>query len=611
MNWGRWAFILLSLTCLGLWPLAQAEAQALPSLGNQPQLKAPGLPEVAPLQATAVLKPDELEPEQIVEVEIKIKLLPGYKAYEDQFRLTADPDSGFQVSKYSLSPITEFYDDFSKKNRRGLIGDGEMMAAIGIPAKLRGHGTLKLHLTYQACTKSFCLFPKTLPLEVSYKLKGYDKIKSPLAMAMGKNPLFDGNLVWTFLAVFLAGLLTSFTPCIFPMIPITLAVLSKDAHLRTRRQSFLRSLAYVLGIAITYSILGLLAASTGALFGSAMSSPWVLGSICAVFLAMSLSLFGFYDLEAPRWLQDRMHRRGQVPGPLGAFLTGMVSGVVASPCVGPILVGILAYVAQTQDLLLGFGLLFTFALGMGQIFLLLGAFTSLTKKLPRSGPWLHLTKQISGLLMLGVFYYFLSLLLPLRWFDGALALGLILLGSLGGAFLKELPAHGVRGILARLQKGFGWSAIIFGSILLAIAIFDLRPRLSTTSLSGMPGVENSTAMSLAWQPLTDQTLKTALEEKKPVLIDFFAEWCAACHELDKITFVDARVAELLKKNFVLLRFDATKDSAELTRFRQRYGILGLPWVVFIDQNGKERKDLTLTEFEEPVHFSARLRRLLE
>lgn len=565
-----------------------------------------------PLTVTARFNPDLIEPEQIIEVEIKMKLAEGYKAYEDQFRISIEDQSGFKIARYNIKPVKEFYDDFSKKNRKGVIDEATLTAAVGTPKFPSGEPVM-LKLTYQACTKSYCLFPKTIPISIGYTVKGGTKnLKDPSAASQSLRPsgifkqsfaeAFSEGLAWTFFFVFLAGVLTSFTPCIFPMIPITLAVLAKDAHLRTRGQSFLLSVAYVFGIALTYSLLGLLAAGTGALFGAAISSPWVLGSVSLMFLVMALSLFGLFQLEAPRWIQDKLGGSRVGGGLWGAFATGIISGLVASPCVGPVLVGILTYVAQTQDMLLGFFLLFVFALGLGQIFLVLGAFTNLTKKLPHSGPWLNLTKKISGLMMLAVFYYYLDMLLPLRMFDFALAAGLILLGSLGGAFDKNSDNP-----IKKIQKGLGWAALIFGIFLLIVATFQLRPHLSAQSLSGQ--AIDETAPSLNWEPLTEEALKKAKAEGKPVLIDFYADWCAACHELDRLTFTNKRV-QLAATQFKVLRFDATNDSEALKTYKQKYGIIGLPWVVFIDKSGTYKKDLTLTGFEEPTNFLDRMNQAL-
>lgn len=556
-----------------------------------------------------------LEPNQITQLTLTLKLPKEYKAYEEQFKIAVADSSGFKIGKMKVSPIHDFFDDFSKKRRRGMIGEGTLKALIEAPGKLQPEGRLRLKLTYQACTKTFCLFPKDLDIEVPYRTQASEMapVEKPAENLLDESSgntsfsppkfdgLFDKGLLWAFILVFFAGLLTSFTPCVFPMIPITIAVLSRDAQKRTRLQSLALSLTYVLGIAITYALLGVVAASTGTLFGSLLSSTGFLVFMCAIFLAMAFSLFGFYEIQPPAFVRDHLSSKGQGGGAINAFISGVIAGVVASPCVGPVLVGILTYVAQSKDLFLGFWLLFVFALGMGMLFLVIGMSTQATKLLPRSGAWMDGVKNFSGILMLGVFYYYLSFLLELRWHDVALGLGLIILGSLGGAFA------GAKTRFERIKKGLCWAFLLGGSALLVIGALDLRPVFSSRALSGAPAFTTNT---LTWKPLTEAALKESAEKGRPVLIDFFAEWCAACHELEKLTFTNQRV-QLLATQFDLLRFDATKESPELEAFREKFGIMGLPWVVFIDRTGNYQKELTLTGFEEAPPFIERMNRALK
>jgi thiol:disulfide interchange protein DsbD len=188
-----------------------------------------------------------------------------------------------------------------------------------------------------------------------------------------------------FLFVFVSGFLTSLTPCVYPMIPITISIIGARSAQSQRSRAFLLSLSYVLGIAFTYSLLGLFAAFSGALFGSALSNPWVVGFVGLVFVAMALSMFGLFELQVPAVIRDKFGNRSTGSGFGGAFLAGLFSGIVASPCIGPVLVSILTYVAQTKNALFGFSLLFTFALGMGLLFLAIGTFSGLTSKIPKSG----------------------------------------------------------------------------------------------------------------------------------------------------------------------------------------------------------------------------------
>lgn len=560
-----------------------------------------------PLQISATLKPTKFDSHQIGEIEIKLSLPEQYKAYEEQFHLELESPTNFKVSQFTITPVHAFWDDFSKRNRRGIVKKATLRAPVEAPADVPTEGALKLRLTYQACTKSYCLFPITKHVEISFQ--GTPKPGAVATKAQGISFLsqsleevFKEGLLWTFVFVFLAGVLTSFTPCIYPIVPITLAVLSRNSHLRTKWQSVILAHAYVLGIAMTYALLGLLAASTGALFGTLMSSPYVIGFVCLVFLAMALSMLGLYDIQPPARVQAYLDSFTHFHGPLGAFATGVVSGLVASPCVGPALVGILTYVAKSQNLWLGFWLLFVFALGMGQIFLVLGLSTHLTKKLPKSGPWLEGIKTFSGILLLGVFYYYLSFLVSPKWLHAAIGAGFVLVGSLTFAF-REAKTNGQRAL-----KGIAHAMILAGVLLALAAALGRTTQATVYPVANEPSSPSETG--LPFFPLTENSLTKSKSAKRFALIDFHADWCEACKELDRITFVDPGVKDLLQK-FDRYKFDATNDSPELDKLREKYKIVGLPWVVFIDQDGHWLEDLTLAGFEDPPLFVERLNKVLK
>lgn len=357
--------------------------------------------------------------------------------------------------------------------------------------------------------------------------------------------LQNQGLVTTYFLVFLGGVLTSFTPCIFPMIPITLSILGKHAHARTRLQTFLVSVLYVWGIAVTYSLMGVAAAMTGALFGSFMSHPLVLGFMVLVFFAMSLSLFGLFEIQPPKFIRDKL-ATDKGSGYSGAFISGVIAGIVASPCVGPILVGILTYVAQTQSPIFGSTLLFTYAIGMGQIFLVLGSFSHGIKLLPKSGPWLDRVKKVMAVMMLLVSFYYLSIIFP----------------------------------ALDVSK---WN--------------EKKPGFSVNASN--------------WQPYSEAALQQAITDKKPVIVDFYADWCAACKELEKHTFTNQQF-QLLANNFVLLKFDATDaESPAFEKMREKYGIVGLPFILFLDSKGEWVKEATLTQFEVAGPFIQRMELVLK
>lgn len=567
-------------------------------------------PQKAVLTAEGQLVPFQIDASQVAELNITIHLIEGYKAYADQFKVSIQNPEGFHVSKIQISPLKSFFDKFTKKQREGVLKTAVLKTVIEAPRSLQGvPHELEVQLTYQACSEGFCLFPQTTTVKVPFQVKEPTVLvdesgsleKDTSLLSMNFSQAFKRGLLWTFLFVFAAGILTSFTPCIFPMIPITLSVLGRSAHVRTRGENFFVSVLYVLGIALTYAIMGVVAASTGALFGSFMSHPVVLSVMCLVFLAMSFSMFGFYEFQAPAFIQNRFADTSDLTGYSGAFFSGVMSGVVASPCVGPVLVGILTYIAKTQNLWLGFFLMFVYALGMGQIFLVLGLFSQSTKLLPKSGPWLDGVKHVFGVLMLGAFYYFLSLLLPQRFWDIAFGVGLALLAGYFGAFTP--PDKNWK----RVRKGLMQAMVILGGAFIVTGVFELRASLQQKMIHEEPGYN---VKATNWLPYSEAALAKAKAEGKPVIVDFGADWCAACKELEQYTFTNQRF-QLLSTRFVLLKFDATNESPELEALRVKYEIVGLPTLLFFSDKGELRKDLTLTAFEEADPFIERMTKAMK
>lgn len=565
-----------------------------------------------PLLVQTKVLPYEWSPGQGGSLEIKMTLPKGYHAYDDQFKVVILEPDGFKVAPFKIEPLVQWHDKFSKKIRLGVENSATLTAHIEAPHRfLKRHKNLKLELTYQACSEQFCLFPTTKLIEVPIAVtmvEGEAQIQEGEAQPqLVRSGLFDSENFQKYLGsslfaglifVFFAGIFTSFTPCIFPMIPITLAVLGNHSNERTRLQNFISSCIYVLGIATTYSILGLIAASSGGLFGASLGNSWVLGAVCVIFLAMALSMYGLYDLQVPTAIRNRLGRSPKQKGVVGIYLTGLFAGVVASPCVGPVLVAILTYVASTQNKILGFLYLFVYALGLGLIFIALGLFNQLANALPRSGPWMNFFKFILGTLMLSAFYYYLELLLPERWFDGALGIGLIVIASVYGAFLSTKG----RPPLQHIQKGLMQATLIVGIGYILIFTFDLRPYIRA-QIMGTASLNQ--IQKLNWRPYSDEALVQATKDQKPVIIDFWADWCAACHELEEHTFTDPRVRAMAEK-FVLLKFDATKDSAQLKGLKKKYGIQGLPTVIFINPHGVWIDALTLTQFERAPEFLKRM-----
>lgn len=572
--------------------------------------------ETDPLIAQASLQMKNWRPGQGGNLNIEMTLPSGFHAYEEQFKLKINSPF-FKFNKPTIKPMHDFFDKNSQKNRRGMKDKATLTSFIEATENIDPNLTeLSIELTYQACGESFCLFPKTKKLTVPIEVHLDEittTIENPTKSNLNKSvsatlkEKLESNLIrgsfWAFFIVFIAGILTSFTPCIFPMIPITLSILGHGAEKRTRWQNFLLSLFYVHGIAFTYSLLGVAAAKGGSVFGSSLGNQYVLSFVCIIMLLMALSMYGLFEIQVPAIIRNHFGNKKTETSYFGAFISGLFAGIVASPCVGPILVTILTFVSTTQNVFLGFFLLFTYAIGLGLIFLLLGVFSQLLKFLPRSGAWMNGVKILFGTLMMMAFYYYLNLLIPERYFDFLVGIGLIIFSSVYGAFNKHPHTPG-----KQIKKGLLLAVFYIGLTYLVIGFFNLRPALESHFSTQNTSAANQN--SLSWKPLNSENLTVALQSGQPVILDFWAEWCAACHELEEKTFSDALVIEKLKQ-FQLLKFDATNESEILKEYKNKFSIQGLPTLIFYNAKGQKISTLTLTEFESPQAFQARLDKILE
>jgi thiol:disulfide interchange protein DsbD len=385
-----------------------------------------------------------------------------------------------------------------------------------------------------------------------------------------------GNLMaegsWLAYAVaFGGGVLTSLTPCVYPLIPITVSIFgAREAT--SRRHAMALSALYVLGIAIMYSALGVGAALTGKAFGSVMQNPFVIGGVALVFATMAASMFGAFELQLPASMQARLSSVGGA-GYLGAVGMGLVSGVVAAPCTGPVLAAALAFVATKGSVAFGLGIMFAYALGLGLLFFLIGAFSV---SLPKSGPWMDTVKSVFGVALLAAAGVFLKDVIPalkpifLASRTAALAAaGVAGVGVLLGAFHGSF--HGTP--LHRLAKGLGVALVVLGIVYASGAA-------SARSRSAEGGV------TWRWHQDEAAALAQARAEGRPVIIDFWAEWCTACKELDKTAWSDPRVRAATER-FVTLKMDGTHDSDVFQAAFDKYGVVGMPSVVFIDSSGRE------------------------
>lgn len=401
--------------------------------------------------------------------------------------------------------------------------------------------------------------------------------------------LDGGNWAVSLGTIFIAGVATSLTPCVYPMISITVSVFGAREE-KSKAKGALLSLVFVLGIATLFTPLGVAAAMTGTIFGAALSNPWVLAGIGLIFIVMALSMFGAFELALPPTLQNRLAKVGG-KGYRGAFGLGFVNGLIAAPCTGPVLAVLLAYIGTTRDWLFGGAALFIYALGLGLLFFFVGTFAV---ALPKSGRWLEWIKSIFGIQMLVTALYLTRDILPFErptertttWLVAALAI--LVVGLLIGAVHKTFHVS-----KERAPKLLGVLLAVIGG---TSAVFWLEAL--------PPGAK------IAWLENIEMGRQTAKTQERPMLVDFGASWCAACGELERFTFSDPRVvAATRNRDIVPVHVDLSpgKDTPEKKAALAGYKQQGLPLVVLHHPDGTEAA--RITGFVEPEEFLEILKKL--
>jgi thiol:disulfide interchange protein DsbD len=522
-------------------------------------------------------KPSE---DYLIATEVKLDPAEGARFGEATY-----PEGKLQKFAFSDTPLSVYAGEF----------------VIEVPVEWNGSAppAVSGSIEYQTCNDAQCLAPTSLPFHSVVSAAAASGTSpsgapAPPSLSGGAVPLAEARrlegstaaagtsedfgdllkrhgLAGVLLLLFGWGLALNLTPCVYPVIPLTVSFFGGQAHGQSRR-TFVLAAVYVLGMATTYSSLGVAAALSGRLFGAALQSPWVLAGVAAVLVALALSMFGLYDIRMPTAL---MQKAGARQGYAGAYGMGLLVGVVAAPCVGPVVLGLLAFVAATQDAALGFLFFFVLSLGLGLPFLFLAAFSGRIAALPRAGAWMEGVKKVFGWILLAMAAYFLRNALP----------------GLAGVWL--LPAVLVLGALALLLVHSTLKIAVRG----AVAVLFLAAALFFAPSS------RAEARGPDWAAY-DPAKVTALG--KPAVVDFSASWCLPCIELDKKTFSDPRVRDALSRRG-LYKADMTKAAApETMALAEKYAILGVPTVIFLDASGQERKDLRLVGFEEPDAFLKRL-----
>ncbi|MDR3684529.1 MAG: cytochrome c biogenesis protein CcdA [Geothrix sp.] len=499
------------------------------------------------------------------------------------------------------------------------LGDGVWHGSVRVPVSGTGlAGTVTLQVTYQPCTEGeggVCYAPTTRPLEVKAsdipaaattavpaekpavspvekkevvtKVEAVTSAAPSVSMAQtapAPAPERSG-LIWSLLLVFLAGMGASLTPCVYPMIPITMAIVGAKGGGKAR--GFALSAVLVLGMAVTYTTLGVLAAKSGAAFGAFAQKPAFLIPVSLLFAAFALSLFGAFEIALPPSLAAKLQGDGSRKGFGGAFLMGLVLGPLSAPCVGPVIGAVLVGIAQQGDVWLGGLQLFVFALGMGMLFLAVGTFSA---GLPKSGEWLTRFKQGMGLVVLGFAAWNVRLIVP-AWANFAMWTGVMLAGAaVFGVF------EAAEGLLGQLRKALAILMLTFGVLL------GLRAAEAFLQVELLPKGGAATAKDehTGWlEQDLEGALARAKAEHKLVLVDIYADWCAQCKELDEKTWPDASVQQWIAQNAVAIRIDTDAKRKDLAA---RLQIRSYPTVILLDAEGRELR--RILGFQKPETMKA-------
>jgi thioredoxin:protein disulfide reductase len=422
-----------------------------------------------------------------------------------------------------------------------------------------------------------------------------------------ENAVAEGNFVWALLLILLAGLLTALTPCVYPLIPITLSIFG--ARQTTAFKGFLLSSCYVGGMVVLYSSLGTAFAAFGFLAGSALQHPVVTVGVSLFCLAMAASMFGAFDLTLPASLNNRFNQIGG-QGYRGAFLMGLVAGIIAAPCTGPVLSFILTLIAKDGDLFRGATMMVVYSLGIGLPFLVLGTFSTAIGRMPKSGPWMDTVKSLFGVMMLVAGLYYLQFGITevgdaLKW-----------LGQQGYVWAVALTIAGIAlGAFHLSFKGTSTAVVMRKGVGVAFTTFGLMGLIAYASSTPAPIKASSddqvaAAAQLKWNKVGnedgalkkfDAFLQKAGEACQPVQIDFYADWCTACKELDKFTYSKPEIQKESER-FMNVKIDATDDTEDLAAIQKRYGVVGLPTIVFIDSRGRVKKRPKVTGFVEAEKY---------
>ncbi len=588
-------------------------------------------------------QPTFLQPDQAFGLDVSVKdahtllasfrVTPDYYLYRDKVEFDT-ADLGVKVTQVSM-PRGQMKHDAN-------FGDMEVfhqsfLAEVALDRSNNAARNIALDATYQGCSEKGLCYPpikKTIYISLpaitaaeAATTTRADALPPPAAplqemraaapvSAAAQPPvdnensqiarLFKQGSFWLIISFFFgAGLLIAFTPCMFPMVPILSGIIVGRGHKITHMHGFILSFAYVLGMALTYAAVGVAAGLSGTLLSNALQTPWALGSFAAIFVLLSLSMFGYYELQLPTALQSRLtDTSNRLHGGhlSGVFVMGALSAIIVGPCVAAPLAGALLYIGQTHDAMLGGSALFSMALGMGVPLLLIGA--SAGTLLPKAGAWMESVKRFFGVLLLAVAIWIISPIIPVG-VQMSLWAALLILSAIFARALDTLPHNATH--IHKLLKGIGILSLLIGIAYLIGALSGARDVLRPLGALGS-GAQTAASTDLPFvriKNLAELDARLAQAGGRTVMLDYYADWCVSCKEMERFTFSDARVRAKLK-SAVLLQADVTANNDDDKALLARYELFGPPATLFFGADGGEMTELRVTGYQDAEQFLSSL-----
>jgi len=549
-------------------------------------------------------------------LEVSFTIADGYYMYRDKFRFAVEGADGVVLGAPRFPPGIRKKDEFF-----GEVETYRKTVSVQLPLQRSNAApqSVTLKVTSQGCADiGVCYTPMdssaTLQLAALAATGGSGsgpvlseaaRVVEPsasfsiFASDLDIAKLFEGSLIVIILSFFGFGVLLAFTPCVLPMVPILSGIIAGEGRRLNKARAFLLSVSYVLGMAVTYAVAGVAAAYSGTLIAAALQNAWVLGAFALVFVWLALSMFGFYDLQLPGFVHHRLHsvhRRLQGGQIASVAAMGAFSAVIVSPCVAAPLAGALLYISQSKDVALGGAALFAMALGMGIPLIAVGV--SEGALLPKAGAWMEGVKKFFGVLLLGVAIWIVSPLLPAG--VQMVAWAALLVGS--AMFLRAIdPLPPTATGWARLWKSIGMLALVAGIAMLVGALSGARDPLKP--LAGVVGGGPAVASPVNWVrvnslPELEQRLRSV---DRPVMLDFYADWCVSCKEMETFTFSDPQVRAQMNR-MLLLQADVTENSEQHKLLLKRFSLFGPPGIIFFDARGREIKGLRVVGYQDSDRF---------